>query len=236
MSASDKMGLTLAQAKKKFGWSTNTVRIMANAGAEICTHPALPKHNWPPEGVSWQSWHKQYAKIRAEKITIREVFASLESANYLRKYRTELRHLEKAGFTRLDSPVMFQRTVTVEMLAKLSRRELLELSVVVLATMSGTSLYWLSCDDFDQKKAPREIRIRDLLAIKEPHNEKSHRRSYQKTRRMLRDLGFGKKDGPFLGGEDKSLEELKGSLITKDGLTAAEAEKFSRIALRRNWV
>ncbi len=239
------INLLVVDAAKKFGWSTNTTRIMLNFGSSVCAE--VPDWKQQPEDQTYEVWNKHIILLERTHVTIRHVLQSLDEktekdSRVRRRDRHLIGYLARAGFTRLDSISMPATTVNVEKLKSFSKEEIKKLDVLVLGTLSYIArdhiierfrLY----PEYEALRTPGKLSIGALCMLTEwYYTEKYCKRSVQKTRRTLLALGFGPADGPFLTKEVETEVSLIDDLMAQEGLTAQEAKRVVNIAVRRNWV
>ena len=227
------LGLTLAEAAKKFNWSRSVLRYIVHR-FWLLSSEDLDKYGPRPTEVE----NDQMART----VTLRDLFSALEKkfekygGNHYNHYhyKAVINHLCRAGFTRVDSVVMPPHTITAGLLSKLSRKTLLASDAAILCTLSPKELenQRIYCEEDEEKKRPR-LKVADILAMKPSYIVGQ---GAGRTIALLEKLGFSQKDGPFMSKENDPRQLLVKSLVVEDGLTEVEANKFAEIAARRNWI
>lgn len=199
----------------------------------------LPKHTevWlmretGPDDLTWNE-----ARERATMMTIREALASFPPLGTSFEERMRYRDLSrsihykrlrqllvKKGLTRLDWHYLPQRTVTLGVLKRLSKEDLLKLPAFLLGTFSGHSLEMLDLND---------ATVETLAAAEiSSYRHKSYRRGIKKTQVLLRLLGIT--EGAFL--HINSLERKIEEVASRHSISKSLARRFVELAQAEHWI
>ncbi len=217
---------------------------------------ATASNNWaerlkeqedPELEFGWGDRRRRLCEELARQFTVKDLIADVDEqiqdvSDYFLSWNEyfwigrQLRDkLVELGLTQLDWIVLPNRTVTIEMLKRLGKKNLLRYSILVLGTLSSKAISSLQ---YEQQKMACQITIRDLLNISlrtwKEREGSNFSTSIANTRQRLRELGYNYGDGVFL--QDGTKRQLAEDLRDNEGLSWKVAQKLAGVAEKRGWV
>lgn len=154
-------------------------------------------------------------KCLADQLLLSQVMTALEqeykkalSFDYWKSNKVLLEKISGLGFTRLDFIFLPQKTISIEILKKASKKRIKMLDARLLGTISERSAHkQRSASDITRASLAKTTpaTIGDLLAGGANDLIRS-KTTEEKTRQILTTLGFTEEDGPFMESQNGRYE------------------------------
>lgn len=253
--------LSVAEAAKTFGWNTVVCRSMVALWKAVTPQRTKEDDKLHEESGSWgeASDAIRANDLRlAKEISLLDILSSLQyefvkynrSRSRIRVWRGVIERLVKIGFTQIDCIALPARTMSVEVLKKIPRAELLKMDASLLGIFSEKYLRYISLVYVDAagKEIPdigslpaskrleydlvpgKRLTVSDVLQGKYPWACSG------KTLAMFKQLGFSENDSPFLSNGTKLQDEFRQQLMKEYSITWNTARRIVEVASAKGWI
>lgn len=237
--------MSIFDLAKKFGWSIHVIDNMTEMVDDRFIWCEKCQRSKPKKWKGCVGMLGVRVDCFSKKIILKDILTAFE-AGYDKISHAQsqyckglvLKSLCNIGFTRLDSVALPQSTIKIEDLKKLSREKLLLLDARLLGTISENVTFKnrIRHDRHFKEYFLAPPTVGDVISGSYYSDSRGlTKKTENKTREVLAQLGFGYEDGPFMQPIDKHRFLIE-DLVKNDEICDKDARLVVRIAEKRGWV